>query len=128
MKCDPSLSQRNSLIKGVRGDWPRFPQPTSPDSVVYLEHYQPLPPLHPSALPEEQERHRNQEALRQCVFQLQWTHQQLSQYIVDQFEGQQFYQLTPEEVIMLIYCLRTLLMSSACQEELLDPDPIGACL
>ncbi|MEL6263890.1 MAG: hypothetical protein AAFR12_22835, partial [Cyanobacteria bacterium J06626_6] len=56
------------------------------------------------------ERHRNQEALRQCVFQLKWTHRQLGQYIAEQFEERRFYQLMPEEVTMLVYRLRELLM------------------
>ena len=96
--------------RGVWGDASRFPQPTSPDSVIYLEHYQPLPPLHPLASPEEQERHQNQEALRQCIFQLKWTHQQLSQYIAEQFGGRRFCHLSSEEVTMLVYSLRGFLI------------------
>lgn len=118
MKCKPDFEAGSEVRRegkernrGVRGEVSRFPQTTSPDSVIYLEHYQPLPPLHPLASPEEQERHRNQEALRQCVFQLKWTHHQLSQYIAEQFEGRRFYQLMPDEVTMLVYRLRELLMN-----------------
>ncbi|MGD1942286.1 MAG: hypothetical protein ACFB0G_13335, partial [Leptolyngbyaceae cyanobacterium] len=54
---------------------------------------------------------RNQEALRRCLFQLKWGHPQLTQYIAEQFEGRRFYQLTPEEVTLLVYQLQVRLMN-----------------
>jgi hypothetical protein len=77
------------------------------------EHYRPLPPPLSSASLEEQERYRNQEALRRCLFRLKWGHPQLAQFIAEQFEGRRFYQLMPDEVTLLVYRLQVRLMNGS---------------
>jgi len=115
MKCVavcPSLP-KNPPGRGVRGEEPRFPQPpppapVAPDVLNPAQHYRPLPPPSSSSAPEEWERYRNQESLRRCLFRLQWGHQQLAQYIAEQFDGKRFYQLMPDDVMLLIYRLQNL--------------------
>ena len=114
MKCKTAPSpKKNPLERGVRGERTnRFPQPVKlAGDMSRDEHYRSLPPPSSSASLEEQERHRNQEALRRCLFQLKWGHPQLTQYIAEQFEGRRFYQLTPEEVTLLVYRLQVRLMN-----------------
>ena len=117
MKCGRALAvpvvriEEKINIRGVRGDLPHFPQAVSqdsPDSVIHLDEYRPLPPLSPAAMPEEQARHQNQEAYRQCVFRLRWSKLQRDAYVTQHFGGKRFYQLTLEEQQLLIYRLRTL--------------------
>jgi len=98
-------------IRGVWGDCESFPQGMSRDSnesVIFLNDYRSLPPLPPSATPEEQERHRNQEAFRHCIFRLKWTKRERDEYVESHFEGRRFYQLSLEEQTLLIYQLRDL--------------------
>jgi hypothetical protein len=96
-------------IRGVRGEASRFPQlagTDSAESVVHLSAYQPLPTLPPSATPEERTVHDLKEAYRQCVFKLRWSKPQRDAYIAEQFAGKRFYQLTVDEMMLLIYQLR----------------------
>lgn len=109
MKCIAVslLPQKSSPERGVRGERQNsFPQPLKPESVNHDEHYRSLPPPSSSASPEEWERYRNQEALRRCLFRLKWGHPQLAQFIAEQFEGKRFYQLMPDEVMLLLYRLQ----------------------
>ena len=104
--------EEKKQTRGVRGDEPRFPQAeshNSPDSVIYLPDYHPLPPLSPWASPEEQAQHECQEVYRQCMFKLRWSKRQRDEYVAQHFEGRRFYQLTLEEQWLLIYRLRALL-------------------
>ena len=120
MKCEgaspaaPEVRiEEKTNIRGVRGDAPRFPQAAardSPDSVANLEKYRPLPALPPSASPEELAAHQMREAYRQCVFKLRWSKPQRDAYVAQHFGGKRFYQLTPDEVAMLVYRLRVLLI------------------
>jgi len=106
--------EEKNQTRGVRGEEARFPQERqhdSLDSVVHLEHYQPLSVLPPSASPEERAAHEIREAYRQCVFELRWPKQQRDDYIARAFEGRRFYQLTLDEQQLLVYRLRTLLLS-----------------
>lgn len=101
--------------RGVRGDSLRFPQAASqdsPDSVIHLQEYLPLPPLSPAASPEERERHECLEAYRQCMFKLRWSKHQRDEYVAQHFEGRRFYQLTLEEQRLLVYRLRTLMLAA----------------
>ena len=100
-------------IRGGRGEGAHFPQKTGADSaesVVHLAKYQPLPALPPSSTPEERTVHDLKEAYRQCVFKLRWSKQQRGCYIAQHFGGKRFYQLTPDEVELLVYRMRVVLM------------------
>jgi hypothetical protein len=113
MKCVAVFPppQKNPPERGVRGERQNsFPQPAKPEAISIDEHYRPLPPPSSSASLEEQECHRNQEALRWCLFRLKWKHPQLAQFIAEQFEGRRFYQLTIDEVTLLVYRLQIRLM------------------
>ena len=104
--------EEKKQTRGVRGDEPCFPQAgshDSPDSVIYQPDYRPLPPLSPTASPEERERHECLEAYRQCIFKLRWSKQQRDAYIAEHFGGRRFYHLTLEEQRLLVYRLRALL-------------------
>jgi len=118
MKCVAvlPLSQKNPPERGVRGEsQTSFPQSLKPEAVSHDDHYRPLPPPSSSASLEEWERYRNQEALRRCLFRLKWGHLQLAQFIAEHFEGRRFYQLLPDEVTLLLYWLRVLLMDDSSE-------------
>ena len=123
MKCRADLAplpKTNSPAGGVRGGSPqvvpaekaiqaaRVARAAQGGAGGQNHHCGPLPPLSRSATAEERECYDNQVALRQCLFELQWDTLQVVQYIAEQFEGKWFYQLTSEEVVMLIYRLRLL--------------------
>jgi len=107
--------------RGMRGDGSLFPQAIaardSRDSVVHLQEYQPLPTLPPTASLEERVAYERREAYRQCVFKLGWSKQQRDIYIAKHFEGKRFYQLTPDEVELLVYRMRVVLMESLSDSE-----------
>ncbi|MEO1209717.1 MAG: hypothetical protein AAFX78_09260 [Cyanobacteria bacterium J06638_20] len=116
MKCGgvPSPSQKSPLERGVRGEsLDSFPQLAKLEAVNPDEHYRSLPSPSSSASLEEQERYRNQESLRRCLFRLKWGHPQLAQFIAEQFEGRRFYQLMPDEVTLLVYRLQVGLVNSS---------------
>jgi len=108
--------------RGVRGDLPLFPQVVShdsPDSVIHLSEYHPLPPLSPLASPGERAQHECREVYRQCVFQLRWSKPQRDAYIAEHFDGRRFYHLTLEEQQLLVYRLRALL----AEDDFVDDSP-----
>ena len=113
MKCGDGQSspQKHPPHRGVRGDKPRFPQVPAPADLSYDRHYRPLPPLAPSASPEERDRYVIQTTLRQCAFQLGWGYPQLQRYIAEQFHGRRFYQLGADDITRLIDRLQTLTLS-----------------
>jgi len=122
MKCEglrpvaPAVRiEEKNKNRGVRGDLSQFPQAAShdsPDSVIHLPEYRPLPPLSPLASPEERAQHECREVYRQCVFKLRWSKPQRDEYVARHFEGRRFYQLTLEEQRLLVYRLRTLLLAA----------------
>ena len=117
MKCKPVFDPGSTVQikertnnRGVRGDASRFPQPTSRDSIIYQQHYSPLPPPPASSSEEEQVMHRNREALRHCLFQLKWRYPHLTEYVAEQFGGLRPYQLSAEHFTLLVYRLRARLL------------------
>lgn len=116
MKCVAvSLEKEIPPERGVRGEFPQggYPQVARTrvlDDISQGRPYVPLPPPPPTATAKEWGLYRNQEALRQCRFQLQWSREQFRQYVAEQFGGKRFYQLLTEEVVLLIYKLRSLLL------------------
>ena len=116
MKCGPAFLrppkvriEEKTNIRGVRGDASscgKLEAVDSPESVVHLSVYQPLPALSPRATQEERAVYELKEAYRQCVFKLRWSKQQRDAYIAEQFKGKRFYQLTTDELMLLVYQLR----------------------
>jgi hypothetical protein len=115
------LHKNNPLNRGVRGDEPRFPQVPTPEDLSYDCHYRPLPPLAPSASPQERDRYVIQTTLRQCTFRLGWGYPQLQRYIAEQFHGRRFYQLGADDITRLIDRLQTLTLSRESAPTLRSP-------
>jgi hypothetical protein len=91
----------------VRGEFPQAESlpslPPVPQSTASS-----FPPPAPTATSAEREQHRNQEVLHGSMARLGWHGQQLVQYIAQQFGGRRYYQLSPDEVLLLIYRLQNL--------------------
>jgi hypothetical protein len=123
MKCGDGQAspQKHPLNRGVRGDEPRFPQVPTPEDLSYDCHYRPLPPLAPSASPQERDRYVIQTTLRQCTFRLGWGYPQLQRYIAEQFHGRRFYQLGADDITRLIDRLQTLTLSRESAPTLRSP-------
>jgi hypothetical protein len=109
MKCRLVLN-RQRQSSGARGVWGEFPQAESLPSLppVPQSTTSSFPPPAPTATSAEREQHRNQEVLHGSMARLGWNGQQLVQYIAQQFGGRRYYQLSPDEVLLLIYRLQNL--------------------
>jgi hypothetical protein len=105
MKCKPVLNRQrqSSEGRGVRGEFPQASAALQTPALNDLAR-----PLPPPATPAEQDHHRNQTTIRRCVTRLQWQPQDLVQYIAEQFDGRRYHQLSPDEVMLLIYRLSVL--------------------
>jgi hypothetical protein len=105
MKCKPVLNRQrqSSEGRGVRGEFPQASAALQTPALTDLAC-----PLPPPATPAEQDHHRNQATIRRCVTRLQWQPQDLVQYIAEQFGGRRYHQLSPDEVMLLIYRLSVL--------------------
>ena len=110
MKCEPALREdsfeeksKKSSPRGVRGDEIRFPQVEIPilRLVPPKSNTQPISGIDA----EEDEIIR---AIQAQVQSLNWTMQEISQFIASRFEGKRRYQLSHEELVLLLYYLRTL--------------------
>jgi hypothetical protein len=111
MKCKPVLNRQrqSSEGRGVRGEFPQasaaLQTPAQAPTPALTDLACPLPP---PATPAEQDHHCNQITIRRCVTRLQWQPQDLVQYIARQFGGRRYHQLSPDEVMLLVYRLSTL--------------------
>jgi hypothetical protein len=107
MKCKPVLNRQrqSSEGRGVRGEFPQAQAAPQTPAPALNDLACPLPP---PATPAEQDHHRNQATIRRCVTRLQWQPQDLVQYIAEQFGGRRYHQLSPDEVMLLIYRLSVL--------------------
>ncbi|MBE7385170.1 MAG: hypothetical protein F6J95_027655 [Leptolyngbya sp. SIO1E4] len=92
MKCGPldkPLPQTKSFFRGVRGDWPRFPQ-----------HSEPLitPPIPFDEV---------QAAIQAKVHSLQWSLERVRQFLAEHFQGRShIWQLRAHELTTYLYYLQ----------------------
>jgi len=113
MKCRPAPREdsfkkesKNSSLRGVRGEQPRFPQIEPP--ILRLVPL-PAPPnaeTSPTGLDAEQD--SIIQGIQAQVRALNWTMEEISQFIANRFDGKRRYQLTHDELVLLLYHLRIL--------------------
>jgi hypothetical protein len=116
MKCRPAPREasfkkevKKSSLRGVRGEQLTFPQvepprlrlaAPAPSSTVQIQSFS------PSGIDPEQD--DIIQGIQAQVRSLNWTIEEISQFIFDRFNGKRRYQLSYDELILLLYYLQTL--------------------
>ena len=119
MKCRPAPREgsfkkktKKSALRGVWGEQLSFPQVERP----ILRLASSLPALRPQAtsapdnsgLGIEAEQDEIIKAIQVQVRGLNWTFEEISEFIASRFDGKRRYQLSHDELLLLLYHLRTL--------------------
>ena len=110
MKCSPSENEvsfkkesKTSSPRGVRGEQPRFPQVERPKlRLVSQCNFPQLPPT--SGIDPEQD--EVIQAIQCQVRSLGWTLDEIQAFIANKFGGKHRYQLSHDELTLLLYYLR----------------------
>ena len=112
MKCSPPGGEDSSKkeikissSRGVRGEQLRFPQVEPPILRLVPSPPPPLAKKLPSGLDAEQD--SIIKGIQAQVRTLNWTIEEISQFIANRFDGKRRYQLSHEELVLLLYYLRT---------------------
>ena len=117
MKCRPALREdsfkkefKNSSPRGVRGEQPSFPQTEPP--ILRLVTPAPQPNL-PYSVPApnsgiDAEQDEVIRGIQTQVRDLSWTMEEITEFIACRFDGKRRYQLSYDELVLLLYYLRTL--------------------
>ena len=115
MKCRPALREasfkkefKKSSKRGVRGEKKSsFPQP-KPPVLRLVPPAIPSPTAHPSPYSGiDAEQDRIIQGIQAKVRNLNWTMEEISRFIADCFNGKRRYQLSQDELVLLLYYLQT---------------------
>jgi len=113
MKCSPPGSEdsfkkesKTSSLRGVRGEQSRFPQIEPPILRLVPPPAPPNGETSPTGLDAEQD--SIIQGIQAQVRTLNWTMEEISQFIANRFDGKRRYQLTHDELVLLLYYLRIL--------------------
>ena len=111
MKCSPAPREdsfkkefKNSSPRGVRGEYLSFPQAEPPILRLVPATIQRSHPMPPGINAEQDGIIRG---IQVQVQRLDWAVEEISQFIADRFDGKRRYQLSHDELILLLYYLQT---------------------
>ena len=113
MKCSSPGSEdsfkkesKTSSLRGVWGEQSRFPQIEPPILRLVPPPAPPNGETSPTGLDAEQD--SIIQGIQAQVRTLNWTMEEISQFIANRFDGKRRYQLTHDELVLLLYYLRIL--------------------
>ena len=112
MKCRPPIGEasfkkeiKTSALRGVRGEKLRFPQIEPP--ILRLVPSRPPSTIKTAPTGLDAEQDRIIQGIQAQVRTLNWTLEEISQFISNRFDGKRRYQLSHDELVLLLYYLRT---------------------
>ena len=107
MKCWPPeipLKESKTSSRGVRGEEESFPQAERPILRPVPRPMSPQEPYEPGIDVEEDEVIRG---IQKQVRRLAWTIEEIGQFVAERFGGKRRYQLSHDELVLLLYYLQT---------------------